>query len=477
MARARVEVAVDGDVRVRAALPLPAVGPGASAVVRSRSRCRRTPPTRSACSPWWSPSVARSRGPRGFELARVQVLLPPGGRRRAAGIAGRDESADGAHRRGTRRVRRTDRAAAPGVAEPVRPERPQLALWRAPTDNDGLKLADLQDLKPLGRWRTAGLDDAHTPGRGGGHPQAHPATRRRRHGRRPRARGTGAHVITQRERWKRFADGSVVVAEDVVIPDDIDDLPRIGVRWDLPAELDHVTWYGRGPTESYPDRRRGAPLGRYTGTVAEQYVPYVMPQEHGGHADTRWGVVHDAAGWGLLVTAADPFQWNVSMFTPEQLTAAVHAEELVAGAVASRCISTRGTAASARCRAARHAAGVPHRSRPPPLHVGGDPVHVRRDDLAAIAAALRAPVPPAPLTSDGGALRPSGARAGTRRPGWRTSGPAGDVHAVGLGPQLDGGRRCGSPSCTPSRWPADGPTSIACGAGVRVVGGERAQPS
>ena len=38
------------------------------------------------------------------------------------------------------------------------PNGPALALWRAPTDNDGLKLAELQDLKPLGRWRTAGLD-------------------------------------------------------------------------------------------------------------------------------------------------------------------------------------------------------------------------------------------------------------------------------------------------------------------------------
>ena len=59
-----------------------------------------------------------------------------------------------------------------------------------------------------------------------------------------------------------------------------------------------------------------------------------MPQEHGGHADTRWGVVHAADGWGLLVTAAEPFQWNVSRWSPEQLTAATHAEELEAEAPA-----------------------------------------------------------------------------------------------------------------------------------------------
>ena len=55
------------------------------------------------------------------------------------------------------------------------PNAPQLALWRAPTDNDGLKLADLQDLKPLGRWRTAGLDALRATARGDGHAQAHAA--------------------------------------------------------------------------------------------------------------------------------------------------------------------------------------------------------------------------------------------------------------------------------------------------------------
>jgi beta-galactosidase len=140
-------------------------------------------------------------------------------------------------------------------------------------------------------------------------------------------RGT-ERSITEHAVWRRPADHLVVVSEDVVIPEGIDDVPRIGVRWSLPPQFDRVTWYGLGPVETYPDRRRGGWLGRHTQTVADQYVPYVMPQEHGGHADTRWGVVHDAAGWGLLLTANLPFQWNVSHYTPEQLTAATHAEEL-----------------------------------------------------------------------------------------------------------------------------------------------------
>jgi Beta galactosidase small chain. len=198
-------------------------------------------------------------------------------------------------------------------------------------------------------------------------------------------------VITQRERWLHLADGGVVVAEDIVIPEGIDDLPRVGWRWTLPPEFDRVTWYGRGPVESYPDRRRGAHLGRFRSTVADQYVPYVVPQEHGGHAETRWGVVHDAEGRGLLVTAAEPFQWNVSQFTPEQLTAATHAEELVPSGVATtmhldyrhRGLGTLScgpdTLPEYRIGSGRYRFTWAMR-----------PVHVKRDDLAAIARALRA---------------------------------------------------------------------------------------
>ena len=140
----------------------------------------------------------------------------------------------------------------------------------------------------------------------------------------------------------------------------------------------------------YPDRRRGAYLGRFTQTVAEQYVPYVMPQEHGGHADTRWGVVHGPDGWGLLVTAAEPFQWNVSMFTPEQLTAATHVEDLVPSGGVTMHLDARhrglGTLSCGPDTLPEYRIGA-GRYR---FTWAATPVNVRRDDLAAIAAALRA---------------------------------------------------------------------------------------
>ena len=63
--------------------------------------------------------------------------------------------------------------------------------------------------------------------------------------------------------------GSYSPHEELRVPERCDDLPRVGVELLLPGGFDHLQWYGRGPHESYPDRARGAGLGRYRSTVAE----------------------------------------------------------------------------------------------------------------------------------------------------------------------------------------------------------------
>ena len=60
-----------------------------------------------------------------------------------------------------------------------------------------------------------------------------------------------------------------------------------------------MTWFGTGPVETYPDRRRGGAVGRWTSTVTDQFVPYTRPQENGGHAAVRWVELSDGAGRGF----------------------------------------------------------------------------------------------------------------------------------------------------------------------------------
>ena len=54
-----------------------------------------------------------------------------------------------------------------------------------------------------------------------------------------------------------------------------------------------LEWFGTGPHETYPDRKRGGLVGRWRSTVTDQYVPYIRPQENGGHADVRWLALTD----------------------------------------------------------------------------------------------------------------------------------------------------------------------------------------
>ncbi len=95
-------------------------------------------------------------------------------------------------------------------------------------------------------------------------------------------------------------DGTIHIDEAASVPEAFTNLPRVGVEFALTPGHDRLEWFGPGPFETYPDRAL-APVGRWRGTVAEQFVPYVAPQEHGNHVDTRWFALWRSGGAGLLV--------------------------------------------------------------------------------------------------------------------------------------------------------------------------------
>ncbi len=101
--------------------------------------------------------------------------------------------------------------------------------------------------------------------------------------------------------------------------DTLPELPRIGTRLMLPGEYGFITWFGRGPHESYSDRFTGAAIGRYSGTVWDQYHPYVRPQETGNKIDVRWLSVNDGNGNGLLVIADSLLSCSAWQFEPGAL--------------------------------------------------------------------------------------------------------------------------------------------------------------
>jgi hypothetical protein len=128
-----------------------------------------------------------------------------------------------------------------------------------------------------------------------------------------------------------YGSGDVVVDVHVVPGPDLPPLPRIGLTMALPGGYERFTWYGRGPHESYVDRKVGAQVGVYGGTVDEQYVPYVVPQENGNKTDVRWVSLRQEDGVGLLAVGMPTLEVSAHHYTAQDLATARHTHELTRG--------------------------------------------------------------------------------------------------------------------------------------------------
>ena len=94
---------------------------------------------------------------------------------------------------------------------------------------------------------------------------------------------------------------------------------RFGLQMPMPRSFETVEYYGRGPVENYIDRNHCADLGIYRQSVAEQFYPYIRPQENGTKTDIRWWKMLDQSGNGIKIVAAAPFSASALHYTIESL--------------------------------------------------------------------------------------------------------------------------------------------------------------
>ena len=112
------------------------------------------------------------------------------------------------------------------------------------------------------------------------------------------------------------------------------ELPKVGISAKVPSMYSEISWFGRGPEESYPDRLAAAFLGRYTHRAGELEVPYVVPQENGNRSGVRnlSLIARGNAGSGaekITVIAENPVNFSVSRYSPENLWEARHTCDLI----------------------------------------------------------------------------------------------------------------------------------------------------
>jgi beta-galactosidase len=140
----------------------------------------------------------------------------------------------------------------------------------------------------------------------------------------------GGSVVRQESVIHAGADGMVTIDETVVVPEALDDLARVGLVLETVSGLEQAEWFGRGPHESYPDRKRGAAIGRWRSSVTDLATPYIRPQENGGRADVRWLELRGDAGVGLRLGFDRPLQVSATHVRARDLAEATHDVELVA---------------------------------------------------------------------------------------------------------------------------------------------------
>lgn len=202
---------------------------------------------------------------------------------------------------------------------------PQFQAWRAPTDNDGTSWGSE---KAAIRWRHAGLDRLE---------QRVAGLTVTRLGKAVVAIDLSAVYAARALRPAFHCDirtliygsGDLVIRTQVTPRADLPPLARLGLRVRLAGAFDRFSWYGRGPHETHCDRKESGRVGVYRGTVHDQYVPYIRPQENGNKTDVRWAAVTDIRGTGLLAVGMPLLEVSAHHYTAEDFTAASHTTDLV----------------------------------------------------------------------------------------------------------------------------------------------------
>ncbi len=133
-----------------------------------------------------------------------------------------------------------------------------------------------------------------------------------------------------RVRYLVSTDGSVAVSAEYRPGEgEIAMLPKFGMTTSVSADLDDVAWFGRGPQETYWDRKTGGEIAIYKHVVEEMIHPYVRAQDTGNRSDVRWVALTDSTGAGLRITAGkELINFAVWPFTISDLERATHDYQL-----------------------------------------------------------------------------------------------------------------------------------------------------
>ena len=192
----------------------------------------------------------------------------------------------------------------------------ELNIWRAPTDND---------MYIKQEWKKAHYDAAYTrayrievlQNKHGVLIMEHVAV----------VADTVQKILDVKMTWKINEDGKIEAVIEAIKDKEFPDLPRFGIRMFLNKKMDEITYFGMGPQESYRDKHQASWHGLFRSKVAQMHEDYIRPQENGSHYDCDYVELTNGQ-CGIAAVSKNPFSFNASVYTQEELERVSHNYEL-----------------------------------------------------------------------------------------------------------------------------------------------------
>ena len=127
------------------------------------------------------------------------------------------------------------------------------------------------------------------------------------------------------------SDGHIGVDMNYIpITADLPLIPKFGMRMRIPADYTNIEYYGRGPWENYPDRKRSAFLGKYKMPLSEYETEYIHPQDNSCRTDVRWFNITNGKHT-LRINGCQPLCIRAWDYGEEDLEGAAHPHEIQRG--------------------------------------------------------------------------------------------------------------------------------------------------
>ncbi len=109
---------------------------------------------------------------------------------------------------------------------------------------------------------------------------------------------------------------------------ELPEIPRIGMQTNVSKSLSSAVWYGRGPHETYCDRKTGALISEHSLPIKDLFHHYVRPQENGNRTDVRWFSLLDESKNGIMIVGKQPLSFSVWLCSMEDIETSLHDYEL-----------------------------------------------------------------------------------------------------------------------------------------------------